>query len=336
MIEAPISLDQIRADPGRTITSNAVASLLDLDDGVLCLEFHSKGNTLDADTLSIAEYANEIIPGNYRGLVIGNQGSNFSFGANLRWLLATLDDIGEDREKFHLAAKRFQNVTTGMRTAAFPTVAAPFGLTIGGGLELSMYADRVVSSDDLRAGLPEMAVGILPDLGGTSELYLRAIDDAGPGDEAQGLRRAFEIIAMNKSSRNAMHARKLLFLRPDDIVLTSRAALLPRAKAEALALAQEYRAPDPRVDIPVLGDLGFATIEQGIEAAAGGGMITEYDGDIARAIGRVMTGGPGNQRRLSHLELLDLETRYFETLIWNPKTRERMQHMLTHGAPLRN
>ncbi|MDQ2680782.1 MAG: enoyl-CoA hydratase/isomerase family protein [Candidatus Eremiobacteraeota bacterium] len=336
MIETPILLDAIRADSGRVIASNAAASLLDLDDGVLCLEFHSKGNTVDANTLIIAEHANQIIPGAYRGLVVGNQGSNFSFGANLRWLLTMLDDIGDDREQFHIAAKRFQNVTTGMRAAPFPTVAAPFGLTIGGGLELSMYADRVVASEDLRAGLPEMAVGILPDLGGTSELYLRALDDAGPGNEEQALRRAFEIIGMNKSSKNAAHARKLLFLRSADIVLEDRAILLSRAKAEVLALAPEYRAPQPRADIPVLGDRGFAELEQGILAAVGADMITAYDGEIARALGRVMTGGPGHPRKLSHLELLDLETHYFETLIWNPKTRDRMTHMLAHGTPLRN
>jgi hypothetical protein len=157
MLQTPIVLDDLRTDPGRVLAVTAGASLLDLDDGVLCLEFHSKGNTLDGDTLTVAEFAFATIPGRFKGLVVGNQGRHFSFGANLHWLLGLLEAIGGDRERFHAAAKRFQHFTTGMRTVPFPTVSAPFELTIGGALELTMYADRVQAHAGMRASLPESA-----------------------------------------------------------------------------------------------------------------------------------------------------------------------------------
>jgi 3-hydroxyacyl-CoA dehydrogenase len=257
MIQTPIVLDEVRKDPGRVLVQNASASLLDLDDGVLCLEFHSKGNTLEGDTLGIAEHAFATIPGRFTGLVIGNQGRHFSFGANLRWLLGLLDDIGSDRGRFHTVAKRFQRITTGMRTAPFPTVAAPFELTIGGALELSMYADRAQAHIRMRASLPEVAVGILPDLGGTSELYARCVTAAGPGNEAAGLREAFETIAFMRASKDAEDARSLHFLQPDDAVSDDLSRLLDDAKARVLELSRGYEAPSHRRDIPVLGDAGY-------------------------------------------------------------------------------
>lgn len=336
MIRSSIVLDAIRSDPARVLAANSSASLLDLHDGVLCLEFHSKANTLDADTLAIAERAYEAVPGRYAGLVVGNQGKHYSFGANLRWLLELLDEIGDDRVRFRAAAKRFQRITTGMRIAPFPTVAAPFGLSIGGALELSMYADRVQAHADLRASLPEIAVGILPDLGGTSELYVRCIDAAGPGNEAAGLRDAFQTIAFMTASQDAEHARRLRFLKAHDRVTNDISRLLDDAKARVLELSPGYAAPPHRSGIPVLGDAGFQALCAAIDAAVSNGTATEYDGTIARAVARVMTGGPGPARAVSHEELLDLETEYFESLIFDPRTRARMLHMLEHGMPLRN
>jgi len=336
MIHAPIVLDDIRKDPGRVLMTNASASLLDLDDGVLCLEFHAKGNTLDGDTLTVAEHAFETIPGRYKGLVIGNQGKHFSFGANLRWLLSLLEQIGEDRARFHAVAKRFQRVTTGMRTVPFPTVSAPFELTIGGALELTMYADRVQAHARTRASLPEVAVGILPDLGGTSELYARCIAAAGPGNEAGGLRSAFETIVFMRASKNASDARSLHFLSEHDGITGDLARLLDDAKTRVLELADGYTAPAHRRDVPILGDAAFEVLKQSIDAVVASGAATAYDGVIAQAIARVMTGGPGPARLVNHEELLDLETRYFETLVFDPRTRVRLEHMLEHGTPLRN
>lgn len=336
MLQSPIVLAAVRRDPARVVAATSGASLLDLDDGVLCLEFHSKGNTLDGDTLSIAEHAFATIPGRYRGLLIANQGKHFSFGANLRWLLHLLEEIGGDRERFHAAAKRFQRVTTGMRTAPFPTVAAPFELTIGGALEMSMYADGVLAHESMRASLPELAVGILPDLGGTSELYVRCIDAAGEGREAQGLREAFETIAFMRGSKDAEDARRLRFLRQRDVITADIASLISAGKARVLQLAEEYVAPPHRRDIPVLGDGGYEALDRAVESAVDARRASDYDAEVARAVARVMTGGPGSARRVSHEELLDLETAYFETLVFNEKTKERMEYMLEHGTPLRN
>lgn len=336
MLQTPIVLDDIRKDPARVIVSTAGASLLDLDDGVLCLEFHSKGNTLDGDTLTVAEHAFQTIPGRYLGLVVGNQGKHFSFGANLRWLLQLLDEIGGDRERFHAAAKRFQRITTGMRTVPFPTVSAPFELTIGGALELTMYADCVQAHASMRASLPEIAVGILPDLGGTSELYIRCVDAAGDGARAAGLRKAFETIVFMRASKDAQDARALQFLKPHDRIGTDAAALIGEAKARVLEVAGGYAPQQHRREVAVLGDAGYEALESAIAMAAAAGMATEYDAQVARAIARVMTGGPGPARLVSHEELLDLETAYFETLVFNENTRARMQHMLEHGTPLRN
>ena len=336
MLQTPIVLDDVRKDPARVLAATSSASLLDLDDGVLCLEFHSKGNTLDGDTLTIAEYAFETIPGRYKGLVVGNQGKHFSFGANLRWLLSLLDEIGGDRERFHVAAKRFQRITTGMRTVPFPTVSAPFELTIGGALELTMYADRVQAHAGMRASLPEIAVGILPDLGGTSELYVRCIDAAGEGNEAEGLRNAFQTIVFMRASKDAQDARNLQFLKPHDGITVDLPSLIGEAKSRVLELSEGYASPGHRREIPVLGNAGYEALDQAVSMAESSGMATAYDAEVARAIARVMTGGPGPARRLSHEELLDLETSYFETLVFNNKTKERMNYMLEHGTPLRN
>ncbi|HEY9180086.1 MAG TPA: enoyl-CoA hydratase/isomerase family protein [Candidatus Baltobacteraceae bacterium] len=336
MPQIPIVLDELRKDTGRVLAVTRGASLLDLDDGVLCLEFHSKGNTLDGDTLTVAEYAFETIPGRYRGLVVGNQGKHFSFGANLCWLLNLLKEIRGDRERFHLAAKRFQRITTGMRTVPFPTVSAPFELTIGGALELTMYADRVQAHASMRASLPEIAVGILPDLGGTSELYVRCIDAAGEGAQAAGLRDAFQTIVLMRSSKDAQDARTLRFLKPHDRITGDLPGLIGAAKACVLELARDYVQQTHRREVPVLGDAGYEALNQTIEMAMPSGMASEYDAQVARAIARVMTGGPGPARRLTHEELFDLETSYFETLVFNNKTQERMEYMLEHGTPLRN
>ena len=336
MLQTPIVLDDVRKDPGRVLAAAAGASLLDLDDGVLCLEFHSKGNTLDGDTLTVAEFAFATIPGRYKGLVVGNQGRHFSFGANLHWLLRLLEEIGGDRERFHAAAKRFQRITTGMRTVPFPTVSAPFELTIGGALELTMYADRVQAHAGMRASLPEIAVGILPDLGGTSELYIRCIDAAGEGNEAAGLQEAFQTIAFMRASKDAQDARSLQFLKPHDRISGDLATLVGEAKARVLELAEGYAAPLHRQNIPMLGDTGYEALSRAIEAAVACAAATAYDAQVARAVARVMTGGPGPARSASHEELLDLETDYFETLVFNEQTQARMQHMLEYGAPLRN
>ena len=336
MVQTPIVLADLHKDPARLIATTSSASLVDLDDGVLCLEFHSKGNTLDAGTVEMAETAYEVIPGRYRGLVVGNQGTHFSFGANLGWILKMIGELENDHAAFSPQAKRVQRAVTGMREAPFPTVAAPFGLTIGGALEMSMYCDRIQPFADMNARLPEAAVGILPDLGGTSEVYIRNLDAAGPGHELDALRLAFQTVMMMKASRDAEGARKLHFIKPHDRISQDKELLINDAKALVLQLAEGYAPQKLREDVPVLGDAGYEALDQATTMAVQAGMATEYDREVARAVARIMTGGPGPARTISHRAMLDLETAHFETLIWNPKTRARMEHMLATGEPLRN
>ncbi len=336
MVSETLLLSDIRRDPGRVVAQNPGASLLDLDDGVLCLEFHSKGNTLDGDTLAIAERAFEIIPGNHRALVVGNEGTNFSFGANLRWILGLLESVGEDRAAFRVAAKRFQRITTGVRTCPFPVVAAPFGMTIGGALELSMYCDRIQAHEGIVAFLPEAAVGILPDLGGTSELYARSVEHFGSERLDKALRHAFETIVFAKRSSDATSAKELLFLDPLDRISQEKTLLIADAKARALALAHDYVAPEQRKAVPVLGEMGYRAVDAVIRAQVESGMASEHDARIARAIATIMTGGGGAPRSIPQTEMLDLETEWFESLIFTPQTRERMEHMLATGEPLHN
>lgn len=334
MLPTPIDLPAVRRDPGRVVFSTQAASLLDLGDGALCLEFHSKGNTLEAGTLQALERALEIVSTRYCGLLIANQGAHFSFGADLRWLLASLERFGDDHAGFMRHAKRVQRLVTGVRHTPFAVVAAPFGLTVGGGLELSMYADGVQACADLQATLPEILVGILPDLGGTSELYVRSLDAF--GEPAAALRRAFETIVFARRSTDAAHARRLGFLRPGDGITQRRSDLLADAKARLLELAGGYRPPAPRAQIAVLGDAGYAALENAVEEAVRSGNASPYDAIVARAVARVLTGGPGPARELSAAELLDLETHYFESLVFNPQTQARMRHLLETGKALRN
>ena len=194
-----------------------------------------------------------------------------------------------------------------------------------------MYVDRVQAHASMRASLPELAVGILPDLGGTSELYVRCLDAAGAGNTSSGLRAAFETIAFMRASDDAQSARSLHFLQAHDRVSEDLARLIDDAKARVLELAADYHARPHRRGIPVLGDGGYAALERTIDAAVAGGAAGEYDAVIARAIARVMTGGPGPARTVAHEDLLDLETQYFETLVFDLRTRARMKHVLEHG-----
>ncbi len=233
-----------------------------------------------------------------------------------------------------------QNAFSASRPECAPRLFQPSvrrsSSTIGGALELTMYADAVQAHQSMRASLPEIAVGILPDLGGTSELYARCIDAFGPGNEAQALQKAFETIVFMHASSDAQSARALHFLREGDRITADRGQLTNDAKVRVLELSEGYRPREHRRRVPVLGDAGYEALNRSIEGAVKAGIATEYDGQVARAIARVMTGGPGPARRVDHEELLDLETSYFETLVFNPKTRARMEHMLEHGTPLRN
>jgi 3-hydroxyacyl-CoA dehydrogenase len=322
------------------VKKNAGASLVDLGDGVACLEFHSKMNTIGGDTIQMLRQSVAEVERNFVGLVVGNQGPYFSVGANLMLILMGAQE--EDWEELDLMVRAFQQATMTLRYSAKPVVVAPFGLVPGGGCEVLLHGDRVRASAELYTGLVELGVGVIPAGGGTKELTLRALDSIPEGlDEADPfpfLKRAFETIAMAKVSTSAEEARGLGFLREEDAVSMNADRLIADAKQDVLALAVGgYTRPSERADIPALGLPALATFKLGVHQMKRAGYISDHDALIAEQLARIMTGGDLNHpTRVGERYLLDLEREAFLSLCGQRKTQERMAHMLKTGKPLRN
>ncbi|MEA2175014.1 MAG: 3-hydroxyacyl-CoA dehydrogenase, partial [Blastocatellia bacterium] len=322
------------------IKKNAGASILDLGDGVACLEFHSKMNAIGGDTLQMVKHALSEVEKNFLGLVVGNQGVNFSVGANLMLLLMGAQD--EDWDEINLGIRAFQNATMSLRYSAKPVVVAPFQMTFGGGCEMTLHADRVRASAETYIGLVEVGVGLIPAGGGTKELLVRAMDAIPQGmDDADPfpfVKRAFETIALAKVATSAEEARAFGFLSADDTVSMNQDRLIADAKQEVLSLAGSgYVAPQPRTDILALGQSSLATLKLGIHQMKRGGFISDYDALIGEKLARILTGGDLNHpTRVSEQYLLDLEREAFLSLCGERKTQERIAHMLKNGKPLRN
>jgi 3-hydroxyacyl-CoA dehydrogenase len=310
---------------GATVRSNPGASLLDLGDGVLCLEFHSKMNTLGEDIVGMIYVAVEETTANWEALVIANQGGDFSVGANLMLLLLAIQE-GE-WDGLARAVDRFQQACMMLKCAPKPVVAAPFARTLAGGCEIILHAAHVQASAELYMGLVEVGVGLIPAGGGCKELLLRQRD----------VRAAFEQIGFAKVSTSAEDARKMRLLRLTDGVTMNRELLIGDAKQAALALRETYVPQAPRADIPVSGESGYALMKMGAWMAHQGGYISEYDLEIALKLAFVLSGGrlTGTQQ-VSEQYLLDLEREAFLSLCGNAKTQQRIQHMLKTGKPLRN
>lgn len=307
------------------VKQNAGASLVDLGDGVLCLEFHSKMNTLGEDAICMIATAIEEMGRGCEGLVIGNQGEHFSAGANLMLvLLAAQEGEWDDLD---LAIRRFQQANMTIKYAPKPVVAAPFGMTLGGGCEVALHAARVQASAETYMGLVEVGVGLIPAGGGCKELVARGGD----------LKTIFETIGFAKVSSSAANARELGLLRPSDQVSVNPERPIGDAKAEALAMRASYAPGAPREDIAVAGEAGFALLKMGVFLAREGGYISDYDAEIGEKLAHVLSGGRlSGEQRVSEQYLLDLEREAFLSLCGNVKTQERMQHMLKTGKPLRN
>jgi 3-hydroxyacyl-CoA dehydrogenase len=322
------------------IKKNAGASLLDLGDGVACLEFHSKMNSIGGDTIQMVKFALAEVEKNFLGLVVGNQGQNFSVGANLMLVLLSAQE--EDWDELDLAIRAFQRATMSLRYSAKPVVVAPFQMTFGGGCEMTLHADRVRASAETYIGLVEVGVGLIPAGGGTKELTLRALDTTrGGGPEADPfpfLKTAFETIAMAKVATSAEEARSLGFLREEDSYSMNPDRLIADAKQEVIALASAGSTrPTERTDIRALGLSALSTLKLGIHQMKRGGYISEHDALIGEKLARVMTGGDLNhETRVSEQYLLDLEREAFLSLCGRRATQERIAHMLKTGKPLRN
>jgi len=307
------------------VKRNAGASLVDVGDGVLCLEFHSKMNSIGDDTVSMIHAGLDETARNFEALIIANQAENFSVGANLMLVLLAAQE-GE-WDELDGAIRRFQQANMALKCAAKPVVAAPFGMTLGGGCEIAMHAARSQASAECYMGLVEVGVGVIPGGGGCKELLLRTGD----------AKRAFELIGFAKVSTSAEDARAMGLLRPVDQVSMNAERLIADAKSLALQLAPHYVAPAPRTDIPVAGEAGLALLKLGIYMARQGGYISDYDAVIGEKLATVISGGRlTGEQKVSEQYLLDLEREAFLSLCGQPKTQERMQHMLKTGKPLRN
>ena len=320
------------------VKKNAGASLVDLGDGVLCVEFHSKMNAIGGDTIQMLQAGVREAAKNFAALVVGNEAPNFSAGANL--MLVLLEAQEENWEEIDLMIRAFQQTTMALRYADVPVVVAPAGLTLGGGCEIVLHGDRVQCAGETYMGLVEVGVGLIPAGGGTKEVTARAAEQMPPGmtDFLPTVQRAFETIAFAKASTSGPDALRLGYLRPTDAFTMNRDRLLEDAKARALQRVSEgYHPPPPRTAIPVGGDAVLAPLKLGVHLAWRAGRISDYDALIGRKLATIMAGGTlPHPSTVTEQELLDLEREAFLSLVGERKTQERIHHTLKTGKPLRN
>ncbi|HSE99141.1 MAG TPA: 3-hydroxyacyl-CoA dehydrogenase NAD-binding domain-containing protein, partial [Blastocatellia bacterium] len=290
----------------KVIKKNASASLIDLGDGVACLEFHSKMNSIGADSIAMMNYAVKEVAANFEALVIGNQAENFSVGANIMLLLLGIQE--QEWDEIGMSVRQFQNANMTLRYSPKPVVAAPHGMALGGGCEITLHADRARAAAETYLGLVEVGVGLIPGGGGVKEMVLRAVEDAIPDEDLfPRIKKVSETIAMARVSTSAVEAKDYGFLRDSDHITMNRDRLIEDAKQTALAMAREgYVQPHPRTDIPVLGEPALATIKLGIHMMVRGRFISEYDAHVATKLATIITGGNLTRKTLvSEQYLLD-------------------------------
>ena len=333
------------------IKKNSGASLIDLGDGVACIEFHSKMNSLGADIISLI--IQSLKPGGpgdaFDAFVITNDATNFSVGANLMLLLMSVQE--EEWDDVDLAIRQFQGMTQAIKFSPKPVVSAPFGLCLGGGTEISLHAAARQPHAELYTGLVEVGVGLLPGGGGCKEMLLRAVDSAtasrgkvsgealaGSVEMMEAMKTAFEAIATAKVATSAHEARALGFLSDSDRITMNRERVLSDAKARALELVRAgYEPPVPRTDIPAPGESLLAALRMGVHLMRQGDFITDYEVKLGGKIAEVLCGGnvtPGTP--VSEQYILDLEREGFKSLCGEKKTQERIQFTLKTGKALRN
>ncbi|MGA2856368.1 MAG: 3-hydroxyacyl-CoA dehydrogenase NAD-binding domain-containing protein [Candidatus Sulfotelmatobacter sp.] len=333
------------------VKKNSGASLVDLGDGVACLEFHSKMNALGADIIGLISQSLKAGGAGdaFDAFVITNDAANFSVGANLMLLLMSVQE-GE-WDDVDLAIRQFQGMTQAIKFSPKPVVAAPFGLCLGGGTEISLHAAARQPHAELYAGLVEVGVGLLPGGGGCKEMLLRAVDSAAAGrgksssealagsvEMMEAMKKAFETIATAKVATSAHEAQGLGFLSDSDRITMNRERVLSDAKARALELARAgYEPPIPRTDIPAPGENLLAALKMGVYIMRQGDFITDYEVKLGGKIAEVLCGGnvtPGTP--VSEQYILDLERESFKSLCGEKKTQERIQYTLKTGKTLRN
>lgn len=323
---------------GNVVKSNRSASLVDLGDGVVCLEFHSKNNAIGLDTIHMINESIELVQEKFEGLIIGNQGSNFCVGANLALLLMEAQD--ENYFELELVVRQFQKMTMNIKYAEKPIVVAPFNMTLGGGAEVTLPAAAVQASIETYIGLVEFGVGLIPGGGGTKELYLKRLRNAQEQTGANLLNLAnhvYETIAMAKVSSSAQEGFEYGFFNASDKISVHSDHLLFDAKQKVISMVERGYAPPQKETIPVVGNAGYAAMLLGAKTLHVGGYASDHDLKIAEKLAYVLSGGRIKEGAYIDEELmLDLEREAFLSLIGEPKTQARMQHMLLKGKPLRN
>ena len=332
-----IDLKKIKQQKG-VIKKNSGASLIDIGDGVALLEFHSPNNAIGLDIVQMINYAVDEVEKNYKGLVIGNQGKNFCVGANLAMMLMEVQD--DNIYELDLIVRHLHSALLKVKYSSKPVVAAPFGMTLGGGAEVCLPAAHIQASSETYMGLVEVGVGLLPGGGGNKELYMKHLENLPNGvpfDLQNVANKVFETIATAKVSTSAAEARENNFLSSSDGISFNSDHLIYDAKQAVLALHEKGFKPRIRRKVPVVGETGYATLLLGAEAMRLSGYISEHDLKIAKKIAYVIAGGRvpfGTE--VDEQYLLDLEREAFLSLIAEPKSQQRMQHMLVKGKPLRN
>ena len=320
------------------IKKNSGASLIDLGDGVALLEFHSQSNSIGPDILQMINFAVDEVEKNFKGLVIGNQGKNFCVGANLGMILMEAQD--DNIFELDYIVRMFQQAMMKIKYSSKPVVAAPFGMTLGGGAEVCLPTAHIQASTETYMGLVEAGVGLIPGGGGNKELYIKHLSSLPNNvkvDYVEVATTVFETIAMAKVSTSGEEARENNFLNQADGVSVNPDHLLYDAKQAALHLYEAgYKAP-VRQKVPVSGAPGYATMLVGAEGLRLSGYISDHDMKIAKKLAYVLAGGEVPYGTLVDEDyLLNLEREAFLSLVAEPKSQMRMQHMLVKGKPLRN
>lgn len=334
--DAFIILDNIRKT--KEVFKNSGVVIEDLGDGILNCEFQSKMNTIGGDVLAGLNKAVDLAEKDFAGLVIGNQAANFSVGANIGMIFMMA--VEQEYDELNMAIKMFQDTMMRMRYSSIPTVSAPHGMTLGGGCELSLHADKVVAAAETYIGLVEFGVGVIPGGGGSKEMALRASDTFRKNDvELNVLQEYFLTIGMAKVSTSAYEAFDLGILQKGkDVVVVNKDRQIATAKAHAKLMADAgYTKPIKRKDVKVLGKQALGMFLVGTDSMEAGHYISEHDKKIADKLAYVMAGGDLSEATMvTEQYLLDLEREAFLSLCTERKTLERIQHMLKTGKPLRN
>ena len=334
---ALISLSTL--DSSKTVWKNEEASLQDIGDGIINVTFHSKMNTIGGGILNAINTAIDLAEeGQFKGVVISNEGTNFSAGANVGMIFMMAAE--QDYDELNLAVKGFQQTTMRIRYSSIPVVAAPHGMTLGGGCEICMHADKVIAHAETYMGLVEFGVGLIPGGGGTKEMVLRFSDELKSGDmRINRFREKFLTIGQAKVSTSGHEAMELGLLRKGvDEIIVSRAHQLSYAKSVCLKMHEKgYTQQNQRKDIQALGQEGLGIVYVGADSFKSGNFMSEHDQLISEKLGYVLCGGDLSQvTPVSEQYLLDLERKAFVELCAERKTLERIQSLLQTGKILRN